>query len=167
MRWSEFAKSCPEFAGLIRERFERQQIFLLGTVRPDGSPRISGVECDFVGDDLMTGMIWRSTKALDLLRDGRMTIHSLVPDKAHESDNDGDIKLYGLAVEVTDSDSKRRYEAALQARINWCPEEPYHCFVFDIDRAGLVRFKEDDRHVWTWRAGGELRRRVVSTHPTA
>lgn len=71
MRWGEFEKSCPEFAGMIRERFEREQIFLLGTVRPDGSPRISGVECDFVDADLMIGMIWRSTKALDLLRDPR------------------------------------------------------------------------------------------------
>jgi hypothetical protein len=160
MRWSDFAKSCPELAGPTRERFERQQIFLLGTLRPDGSPRISGVECDFVGEDLMTGMIWRSTKALDLLRDDRMTIHSLVPDKAHESENEGDIKLYGRAVEVTDPEAKRRYQQVVQARLDWCPEEPYHCFAFDIHRAGLVRFEKEGRHVWNWHAGGELRKRV-------
>jgi hypothetical protein len=71
MRWSEFAKSCPEFAGLIRERFERQQIFLLGTVRPDGSPRISGVECDFVGDDLSGFIGLRESLRFGIDQEGR------------------------------------------------------------------------------------------------
>ena len=146
---------------MVRERFVAEQIFLLGTLRPDGSPRISGVECDFVGDDLMTGMIWRSTKALDLLRDSRCTIHSLVPDKAHESENQGDLKLYGRAVEVTDPDQRRRYEDTLFARIDWKPPEPYHCFAFDLDRVGMVRFADGNRHVSTWRAGGSLQKKVI------
>jgi hypothetical protein len=161
MRWGGFEKSCPEFAGMVRERFEREQIFLLGTVRPDGSPRISAVECDFVDADLMIGMIWRSTKALDLLRDPRMTIHSLVPDKARESESQGDMKLYGQALEVTDPERKRRYEDAIHARIDWRPSEPYHCFALDIDRAGLVRFGDGGRDVWTWLAGGALHKRVA------
>ncbi|MGH2602564.1 MAG: pyridoxamine 5'-phosphate oxidase family protein [Dehalococcoidia bacterium] len=119
MRWGEFEQACPELAALARERFAREQIILLGTVRPDGSARISGVECDFVDGDLMTGMIWRSAKALDLLREDRVTIHSLVPDKAHESENQGDLKLYGRAVEIADPDHTRRYEDAIEARIDW------------------------------------------------
>lgn len=161
MRWDEFAQSCPELAGLVRERFEREQIFLLGTLRPDGSPRISGVECDFVGGDLCTGMIWQSTKALDLLRDPRMTIHSLVPDKAHEPEHQGDLKLYGRATEVGDPDRKAAYADAIEARIDWRPEEPFHCFAFDIQRAGHVRFADGNRQVATWRAGGELVRKIV------
>jgi hypothetical protein len=165
MRWREFAEACPQLAAPVRERFEQEQIFLLGTLRPDGSPRISGVECDFVGDDLMTGMIWRSTKALDLLRDPRCTIHSLVPDKAHESTNQGDLKLYGRAVEITDPDHRRRYEDAIFARIDWRPPEPYHCFAFDLDRVGMVRFADGNRHVTTWRAGGALEQKVMPEHP--
>jgi hypothetical protein len=161
MRWHEFARSCPDLAGLVRDRFEREQIFLLGTLRPDGSPRISGVECDFVGGELCTGMIWQSTKALDLRRDPRMTIHSLVPDKAHESDNQGDIKLYGRAVEVSDPARKAAYADTIHARIDWRPAEPYHCFAFDIHRAGLVRFADGDRQVVTWHADGELTRKIV------
>lgn len=161
MRWREFADECPEFAAKIRQRFETEQIFLLGTLRPDGSPRISGVECDFVDDDLMTGMIWQSAKARDLLRDSRVTIHSLVPDKAHESEGDGDLKLYGRALVVDEPSRKRRYEDALEARIDWKPSEPYHCFAFDIERAGFVRFVDDSRHVWSWRAGGEFAKRVI------
>lgn len=161
MKWREFAQECPEFASTVRERFEREQIFLLGTLSSDGTPRISGVECDFVDDDLMTGMIWKSAKAIDLLRDERVTIHSLVPDKEHESQNQGDLKLYGRAVPIDDPELKRRYEEVIEARINWRPDEPYHCFAFDLARAGMVRFVDDGRQVWTWQAGGEFVKRVI------
>lgn len=146
---------------MVRQRFEHQQIFLLGTLRADGTPRISAVECDFVDADLMTGMIWRSAKALDLQRDARMTIHSLVPDKAHESENEGDLKLYGRAIEVTDPIRKHAYEDVIEKRIDWRPSEPYHCFAVDIDHASLVRFADGGRQVWIWRASGELTKRVI------
>jgi hypothetical protein len=161
MRWNEFANECPEFATLVRDRFEREQIFLVGTLRPDGVPRISGLECDFVDDELMSGMIWQSAKARDLLRDGRMTIHSLVPDKTHESENEGDVKIYGRGIAVTDPDRKQRYEEAIEARINWRPPEPYHCFAFDLEQVGMVRFGENTREVWTWRPGQTLNKRVL------
>jgi hypothetical protein len=161
MRWIEFEQACPKLASIVRERFERDEIFLVGTLRPDGSPRISGLECDFVDGDLCTSMIWQSVKALDLLRDARVTIHSLVPDKAHEPEHQGDIKLYGRAVLVTEPAKRASYEAAIQARINWQPVEPYHCFAFDIERAGHVRFADGDRQVVTWRAGGDLVEKIV------
>lgn len=161
MRWDEFAVECPEFSAVVRARFETEQIFLLGTLRLDGSPRISGVECDFVGDDLMSGMIWQSAKARDLLNDSRMTIHSLVPDKEHESQNQGDLKLYGHARSIDEADHKRRYEQAIHARINWHPDEPYHCFAFEVDRVGMVRFVEEGRQVWSWRAGGQFTKRII------
>lgn len=162
MRWSEFAEECPEFAVKVRKRFEKDQLFLIGTIRSDGSPRISGVECDFVGDDLMTSMIWQSAKAVDLLRDDRVTVHSLVGDKEHESEAQGDLKLYGRALAVDDQAQKRRYEAAIHARIDWHPDEPYHCFAFEIERAGFVRFVDQDREVWSWRTGEPLTKRTIS-----
>jgi hypothetical protein len=161
MRWIEFEQTCPKLASMVRERFEREQIFLIGTVRPDGSPRISAVECDFVDGDLYTSMIWQSVKALDLQRDPRVAVHSLVPDKAHESQNQGDLKLYGRAVPIMEPAKRASYEAAIQARINWHPTEPYHCFAFDIERAGHVRFADGDRHVVTWRAGSDLVEKIV------
>ncbi len=161
MRWNEFESACPDLAAMARRRFEDEQIILLGTLRADGSPRISGVECDFVGTDLMTGMIWQSSKALDLLRDPRVTIHSLVPDKAHESENQGDIKLYGRAIEITDAGQKGHYEDAIEKRIQWRPPEPYHCFAFDIEHAGFVRFADSGRHVWSWHEGAGLEKRII------
>lgn len=41
MRWDAFEQSCPEIAGPARERFAKDQVVLVGTIRKDGSPRIS------------------------------------------------------------------------------------------------------------------------------
>ncbi len=152
MRWAEFERDCPELARIARERVADAHILLLGTLRVDGSPRISAVECDLVGDDLCSGMIWQSTKALDLLRDPHMTIHSLPPGL---SNPDGDVKLYGTAVRV-EGHQKREYERVLFTRIQWRPTEPYHCFAFDIASAGFVKFRDSGRESWKWRAGAEL-----------
>ena len=44
MRWYEFSTQCPELAELATARFAADQLALLGTLRADGSPRISAVE---------------------------------------------------------------------------------------------------------------------------
>jgi hypothetical protein len=149
VRWARFVDECPELGRVATEWIAERHILLLGTLRADGSPRISAVECDLVGDDLVSGMIWRSTKALDLERDPRMTVHSLPPGL---SNPDGDIKLYGVAVPL-DAEGKRAYERILHARIEWSPSEPYHCFAFDVASAALVRFRDNGREAWRWRAG--------------
>jgi len=158
MRWQEFEEQCPELAELTAARLARDQLVLLGTLRPDGSPRISAVECDITAGNLLIGMINRSVKALDLFRDPRATVHSLPPAKDNP---DGDIKLYGHAVEVTEPALKRAYEDALFARIQWRPTEPYPCFAFDIESAGFLKFGDAGEEIWAWRSGTPLRRRVV------
>ena len=154
VNWAWFVRECPELAKIAGDWIADRHIVMLGTLRADGSPRISAVECDLVGDDLCSGMIWKSTKALDLVRDPRLTLHSLPPGL---SNPDGDIKLYGSAVPV-EGEQKREYERVLHARIQWSPEEPYHCFAYDITSAGFLRFRNGGRDSWHWRAGSELRK---------
>ena len=162
MRWRDFTAQCPELAGLATARFRRDQLMLLGTLRADGSPRISAVECDLVDGELVTGMIYRSIKALDLQRDPRVTIHSWPPGKDNP---DGDIKLYGRAVELTDPVAKQGYEDAIFARIRWRPTEPYHCFAFDLRSGGYLRFTGGTEEVWSWREGAPLTRRAIAQQP--
>jgi hypothetical protein len=154
MNWSGFRQVCPELAAVADAWIAEQHVLLLGTLRADGWPRISAVECDLVGDDLCVGMIWQSVKALDLLRDPRLTVHSLPPGREN---TDGDLKLYGRAVPV-EGGPKRAYEDVMHARLGWRPPEPYHCFALDVESAGLVRFAGAAQEVLGWRAGGELRR---------
>jgi hypothetical protein len=97
MRWSEFSAAAPELAALGLDLFDATGLCLLGTLRRDGSPRISPCEPFVVDGELMLGMMWRSKKALDLLRDPRLVVHSPQCDRNGAT---GDFKLYGRVNEV-------------------------------------------------------------------
>jgi hypothetical protein len=155
VRWEEFAAACLELAALGEERLRGRELCLLGTLRRNGYPRISPCEPDFVDGELMLGMMWRSPKALDLVRDPRCVIHSVVADRRG---TDGDFKLYGRALDVQEAERRARYRAAIKARIDWEPSEPeYHLFAIDVDSAGFVIFGEE-RYGLAWDPRGGLRR---------
>jgi hypothetical protein len=147
--WASFKKACPEIGVMAEERFKKDELAMLGTIRKDGSPRISPCEMDFAEDRLFLGMMWRSPKALDLLRDSRIVVHSVTCDK---SGTDGDIKIYGRAVDIQDAPLRTAFREAIMARINWAPNEPdYHLFSIDVESASHVVFDEaghEDVKVW-------------------
>jgi hypothetical protein len=155
VRWDEFAAAAPELSRLGEERLRARELCLVGTLRKNGWPRISPVEPEFVDGELMLGMMWRSPKAMDLLHDPRLVVHSVVSDRLG---TEGDFKLYGRAVPVAESARRGRYRASVKARIDWEPDEPnYHVFAIDIVSAGYVTFAEP-RFGLAWEAGGEVRR---------
>ena len=155
MRWDEFAAACPELAALGEERLRQRELCLLGTLRRNGFPRISPVEPDFVDGRLMLGMMWRSPKALDLLRDPRGVVHSVV---SRRDGDEGDFKLYGRALQIDDPAVRARYRATIKARIGWEPPEPnYHLFAIDVDSAGFVIFGQG-RYGLAWNPERGLRR---------
>jgi hypothetical protein len=108
----------------------------------------------------MLGMMWRSKKALDLLRDPRV---SLATPQTHHDAPFGDLKLYGKAVDVDDRARKQALEDAQFAAIGWRPSEPYHAFAVEIERAGFISFGKDRRMLrWSPASGLEVLR-----HPDA
>jgi hypothetical protein len=148
MHWSEFATAAPELARLGEERLEKWGLCLVGSIRKDGTPRISPVEPLITDGKLYLGMMWRSKKALDLLRDPRCLIHSVISDKAG---TEGEFKLRGRALEITDLDERERYCAALYEKIGWRPEEPeFHVFGLDIEHAAYQYFEGEQHHTQTW-----------------
>lgn len=147
MRWDEFERACPEIATIARQRFKTDQLVMVGTLRKDGSPRISPNEIDFGAGRLFVSMMWRSKKALDLLRDPRVVVHSVTSDK---DGSQGDVKLYGRIVDEQDADVRSAFREAIHARLDWAPDEPnFHCFSVDIDTAGYIRFG-GDRAALAW-----------------
>jgi hypothetical protein len=152
MNWDEFKAAAPELAEAGEKLFERVGVVLIGTLRKDGSPRISPVEQLIVGGQLYLGMMPNSLKAQDLLRDGRCTVHSLISDK-HAAE--GEFKLHGVAVNVEDRGERKFYCDELLKKIGFSPEGmPFHLFSIDIQSAGF--FAHDGgsaRLVKRWRAG--------------
>jgi hypothetical protein len=134
--WDQFESEAGPLAAIARERFDDAGLILLGTLRRSGGPRISPVEPVISEGRLYLGMMWRSLKALDLRRDERCVVHSLVT-KAGGSE--GDVKVYGRGMEIADPDERQRYGTALYAKIGWRPSGDFHLFAVDIDEVGYIR----------------------------
>jgi Pyridoxamine 5'-phosphate oxidase len=132
MNWREFEEAAPQLAQVGRERFEATRVALLGTIRSDGSPRISPIEPYLELGHLLLGMLAGSQKALDLSRDPRCTLHSAVSDV---NGSEGEFKLYGRAVLVTDpSLAHGDYLAWWTAK----DASPARVFSFDVASAAHI-----------------------------
>lgn len=99
-RWEQFEAEQPEFAARVRRSFELGRHKVIATIRPDGSPRISGIESEFRDGNLMFGSMPGSRKSADLTRDPRFALHSppLPPAPGEEASWPGEAKVAGLAI---------------------------------------------------------------------
>jgi Pyridoxamine 5'-phosphate oxidase len=155
VRWDAFERACPEIARVARQRFVDDELVMVGTIRRDGSPRISPNEIDFGAGRLFVSMMWRSRKASDLLRDPRIVVHSVT---ANRQGTDGDVKLYGRVIDERHPEVREAFREAIMARMDWAPDEPnFHCFSVDVSTAGYIRFG-DDAKALAWDPQRGLRR---------
>ncbi len=156
MKWADFAGEAPELARFAVDRFEETGLALLGTIRPDGWPRISPLEPVFFKGHLVLGMTWYTNKALDLLRDPRCALNTLVFER---DGSDGEIKLRGRAFEVG-PDMRGLLEDHLQEKYGWRPSEKSHQLWMDITAAAFLQYVGDLKNVVKeWREGHGLRQR--------
>ena len=138
--WGEVRREAPEFADRVQAAFERNRHMTLATLRRDGSPRISGTEIEFDGDDLFVGMMPASRKARDLLRDPRIAIHGPTADPPEQNrDWVGEAKLAGRALEVAIDD----------------PERDGHRFRIDVDEVVFTHLNDagDRLVIESWHPG--------------
>lgn len=135
--WQQFADDAPQVAEPVRARLESAPHHVLGTLRRDGSPRLSGTEVFWHGPDLLVGSMPGAVKAQDLRRDPRFSLH------AHPADENlggGDAKLSGRAVEVRGdarSDVLQQHPGAEEA---WL-------FRLDLAEAVLTEISDDKQLV--------------------
>ncbi len=95
--WHDLERGAPEITQPGIARLRAAGVAMLGTLRPDGSPRISPVEPHLAHGQLLVGVMAWSQKSHDLLRDPRYMLHSVVsgPDSG-----EGELKLHGTAVQA-------------------------------------------------------------------
>ena len=138
MDWREFQRKSPRIAFAGAERFQRSRLALIGTLSRDGWPRVSPVEPLFLANDLVLGMIWRSAKALDLLRDPRCILHSVVTDP---DANEGEFKLKGRAIPAEED----AYFEEIRRKWRLAPTAPLHVFRIDVLGASLTTYQFEQR----------------------
>jgi hypothetical protein len=78
--WQTLRAVAPELVAIGEPRLRQFRVAMLGTLRADGSPRISPVEPYLDSEELLIGLIRGSAKARDLTADPRCTLHSIVDD---------------------------------------------------------------------------------------
>ena len=81
MDWLEMERRQPRLAELGRQRLLDPGVVLIGTIRRDGTPRLSPVEPWIMDGVLWLSMMWQSMKAADLLRDSRILVHNAVSNR--------------------------------------------------------------------------------------
>ncbi|HEX2089089.1 MAG TPA: pyridoxamine 5'-phosphate oxidase family protein [Actinomycetota bacterium] len=150
--WSDVEVEAPDLAKLARSFFGAHKHHTLATLRQDGSPRISGTEVQFADGELWLGSMWRSAKALDLLRDPRFALHSASEDPPKWN---GDARISGRMEEVNDPPAR-------EARLgDEAAPGKAHLFRADVTEVMVVQLGEPKDHliVESWRPGRGVTRR--------
>jgi hypothetical protein len=149
--WNDFEQEASALAGAAQARLLASRHSILGTVRADGAPRLSGLEVHFGEGELWLAMMPDSRKADDLRRDPRFALHS-APDVELV---DGDAKVGGRAVPVTDDATIARFVDRLPMDL---PPSGMALFRADLTEASLARVDGDFMVIDVWRPGQAPRR---------
>jgi hypothetical protein len=150
--WDDVTTAAPGLAAAARELFEAHTHLTIATLRRDGSPRISGIEAQFLEGDLWFGSMSDALKARDLQRDPRFALHSGTGDA---SDWQGDAKVAGRAEEITDPERMKEISEAMGH-----PQSgPWHLFRGELHEVSTVRLGDPADHlvIDSWREGEEPR----------
>lgn len=121
---------APDLARAITDRFQANLHHILGTIRPDGSVRLSGTEVTINDDQVGVGMMPESHKLSDVRRDPRVELHSAPLEDDLRS---GDAKLAGRLVDVGETDGQTGT-----------------AFRLDVTMASLVKVSGDQLEFTTW-----------------
>jgi hypothetical protein len=148
--WSAIEQAVPEFAERVRSLFDSGRHKTIATLRADGSPRISGIECEFTEGDLRFGSMAGARKGADLKRDPRFAIHgpSFHPVEGKENEWQGEAKVAGRAV-----------QASATAPTPVDEQDDGEMFVADITEVVITRLNSDATKllVEIWKPGEGLR----------
>lgn len=141
--WNQFAQQAPDLAAFGLARF-RSGVAYLGTLRPDGGPRVHPVT-PIIGEELFLFMEPTSPKGNDLRRDPRYALHCAVEDS---SGGEGEFYVRGRAA-LTD-DPRQREQATLAS--SYVPSANYILFVLTIDFAFMNQYRDGQATPLRWQA---------------
>jgi hypothetical protein len=142
LTWAELETAAPDITALGRKLLERFQFVFVGTLTKDGSPRVNPCEAYVIDGHLLLNMMPRSLKALDLLRDPRIYVHTPVTSK--EASDGGEFKLAGRASVLEDAGLRRKLDDLFWQMIQWRPAPDSHYFEVLAERIAYHRYGEDE-----------------------
>jgi Pyridoxamine 5'-phosphate oxidase len=149
LTWAELETAAPDITARGRELLERFQFVFVGTLTKNGSPRVNPCEAYVIDGHLLLNMMPQSLKALDLLRDTRIYVHSPVTSK--DASEGGEFKLAGRASVLEDAALRRKLDDLFWEMIRWRPAPDSHYFEVLAERLAYHKYGGDEVAL-RWRA---------------
>jgi hypothetical protein len=154
-RWADFEEEAADLAAFALRRLDARKHKTMATLRADGSPRISGIEITVRDGDVWIGGMPGARKTADLRRDPRVAIHSGSDDPGDDGSWPGDVKISGLAVEVTEPAELAAFAGAQEQM----PPGDFELFRLDLREVSTVRLGDPADHlvIDLWKPGEGVR----------
>jgi len=170
--WKSFASAQPEMAGRAAAVLGSSINAVLGTVRADGSPRLSGIDPFFASGELWIGSMPGARKGDDLRRDARLALHSIPwesrrlganvttangPHDSKKSSADpeeADVKVAGRGILLEDPDEHAQLMAWFLAERGFEPPEPSDLFRIDLTSVVVISVADDQLMIDSWSTSG-------------
>jgi hypothetical protein len=134
----------------VRSLFDAGRHKTIATLRADGSPRISGIGCEFSEGELRFGSMNGARKGADLRRDPRFAVHgpTFHPEEGKEIEWPGEAKIAGRALPAAFVTTNAETDPAAG-----------ETFVADITEVVITRLNADATKlvVESWSPTGGLR----------
>ena len=152
--WADFETEAPELAARGRERIARFGIVHMGTIRRDGTPRISPIDAHFVRGSLTLVMIPGTHKLADVRRDPRIVLNALVHDAANHVSVE--FKIRGCVVAVDDAKLRTATADTIAADSGWRPPEHWAMFAVEVENAAYIEWEKGLMRMDHWARGKGL-----------
>jgi hypothetical protein len=152
--WSTFASDAAELAAAVQGALERHGYAFAGTVRRDGSPRISPIEVHVSDGRLFVVLIPRTAKARDLDRDPRIALQSPI---ATAGAPGLEVKLRARASDVLDRDVRTAMTASVEEASGWRPGEQWRFCELLLVSVTVLDWVDGDMLLYRWTATSGLR----------
>jgi len=153
--WKQFCEAEPELGARAQAILSSTTNCVLGTVRADGSPRLSGIDPFFLDDELWIGCMPNSRKGADLRRDARLSLHGIPWESRKIKDGrpdpgDGDAKVTGRAVPVEDPAEVQAIFARYFADLDFDTPSDGELFHVDLDSVVTVGVDGEELVIDRW-----------------
>jgi Pyridoxamine 5'-phosphate oxidase len=157
--FSDVRSMEPDLADRVRSILTSTTNAVLGTIRRDGSPRLSGADPYFHDGQLRIWSMPRARKGQDLRRDPRLTLHSIPWDSRRLRDGRTDVgpadaKVSGTAIVTTDPGELSAFRAWLKSERGFEPPEDWDLFTIDIDTLTVISADSGQLVIDQWSTTG-------------
>jgi hypothetical protein len=147
--WGDFETAAPELAARVAARLREAGFVYAGTIRRDGTPRISPIEAHVAGGALVITIVDGTHKARDLAHDPRITLNTPV---AGTDDPGTEVKLRGRVVELPAAE-REAVADGFEAASGWRPPSSWHLFTVALAEAAAFDWDAGVMTLDLWREG--------------